>query len=274
MTTQKRLTSTISFIGAGNMAEALFSGFIASRLVSARHISATDLRTDHLQKLVKQYGIVACHDNETAVAQADIIFLAVKPQHIESVLTQIGPLVKTRQLVVSIAAGVTTKYIESFFSGHVPVIRSMPNTPALMQSGATALTQGTYATRTHAQVVRRLFETVGIVVDVAEKQINAVTALSGSGPAYVFYLCEAMENAGVELGLSRTVAGSLARQTVFGSGVMLTRSPEDAKELRRKVTSPGGTTQAAINFFDDKKFVKIVAGALVEAHKRAGELSR
>lgn len=274
MKKQKHLNKTIAFIGAGNMAEALFSGFIASKLVPARRIIATDVRQDHLKELRKIYGIMAAADNLDAVRRADIIFLAVKPQQIDSVLQQIGPAVTARQLVVSIAAGVTANYIQSFLKGRVPVIRSMPNTPALVRSGAIAIARGKYAGPAHARTVRQLFSTVGIVVAVPEKDINAVTALSGSGPAYVFYLCEAMEKAGVELGLSADVSGQLARQTLFGSGLMLKTSTDEASGLRRKVTSPGGTTEAAVTYFNDKQFFRIVAEALKRARNRAGELSR
>ncbi|MCX5777887.1 MAG: pyrroline-5-carboxylate reductase [Elusimicrobia bacterium] len=274
MSKLKQLNKTVAFIGAGNMAEALFAGFIASTLVPARRIIATDIRRERVQELKKQYGIIAGADNATAVQQADILFLAVKPQQIEAVLREIGPTVSARQVIVSIAAGVTTKFIQSFLKVRVPVIRLMPNTPALVRCGAIAMARGRHATPAHALMVRRLLETVGIVVDVQEKNINAVTALSGSGPAYVFYLCEAMQKAGVALGLSRAVAGLLARQTVFGSGVMLKTSSDDAAELRRKVTSPGGTTHAAISHFEDKQWCRTVTEALKCAQKRAQELSR
>lgn len=274
MARQKQSGKTIAFLGAGNMAEALMSGFIASKLVPARRIIAADVRLEHLSGLRRHYGIATASDNAAAVARADIIFLAVKPQQIQAVLAQVGPSITRRQLVISIAAGVTTRFVESFLPARVPVVRAMPNTPAIVRSGATAIARGKAAGPVHERIAQKLFSTVGQVAIVREKDINAVTALSGSGPAYVFYLSEALEQAGVSLGLSRQVAGQLARQTLFGAGLMLTTSADEAAELRRKVTSPGGTTEAAIARLEKHRVRQAVTDALTCACKRAAELSR
>lgn len=156
MIQQKQLSKTIAFLGAGNMAEALLSGFIASKLVSAKRIIASDVRVDHLSGLRRRYGIATASDNAAAVSRADIIFLAVKPQQIQAVLAQVGPSITRRQMVISIAAGVTTRFIESFLPARVPVVRAMPNTPAIVRSGATAIARGKAAGPAHERIANRL----------------------------------------------------------------------------------------------------------------------
>jgi pyrroline-5-carboxylate reductase len=269
----KPLKYTIAFLGACNMAEALISGIVGSGLVSPAQVLASDVRPERREYMKKKFRIRVYTDNTEAVRKSDIVFFAVKPQQMPVVLKEIGPCVTASKFMISIAAGITTRSIERSFKAKVPVIRAMPNTPALLSAGAIAVARGKYATPAHQKCAEQLFSTVGITVALPEKHINAVTALSGSGPAYVFYLTEAMIQAGKKLGLPKDVAVLLARQTVFGAGSMLARLPLAPEELRRNVTSPGGTTAAAIGVMESKEFLSIVEEAVRRACERARELS-
>ena len=271
---QRPIKKNIVFLGAGNMAEALIKGMVGSGLVLPSCITATDTRPERLAYLRRKLRIKTLRDNRTAVGNADIIFLAVKPQQMESVLSETGASLRPSQIVISIAAGITSGYIERFLPKGTPVIRSMPNTPALLGAGAIALAAGKCATRAHIALSKILFSVSGAVVELPEAQINAVTALSGSGPAYVFYLAEAMTKAGVALGLPDDIAALLARQTVFGAGKMLGELSTPTAELRRNVTSPGGTTAAAIEVLEKNKFADTLCRAIGRAEKRARELAR
>ena len=266
------MKKNITFIGAGNMAEALISGFLKSGLVSKSRITAADLKGARLSYLRKKYGIRTEKSNRNAVKNADIVFLAVKPQQMEDVLRDLALFVRKGQLVISLAAGITTKFIESYLQ--TAVIRSMPNTPALVGEGAIAVSKGRWASKKDLSTAKELFSTVGTVVALDEKHLNAVTALSGSGPAYVFYLAEAFEKAGEHLGLSKEVATALSKQTIFGAGKLLKQSDLNSSALRKMVTSPGGTTEAAIKHFEQQGFLNIVRGALSKAQNRAKQLNK
>ena len=265
------MNKNITFIGAGNMAEALISGFLKSGLVSKSRITASDIKSARLSYLKKKYGIRTEKINHDAVKNADIVFLAVKPQQTEDVLCGLSLYVRRSQIVISLAAGITTKFIEKYLKA--AVIRSMPNTPALVGEGAIALSKGSLASARDLAAAKDLFSAVGTVVTLNEKYMNAVTALSGSGPAYVFYLAEAFEKAGEHLGLSREISTVLARQTIFGAGKLLKQSKLNSSALRTMVTSPGGTTEAAIKHFEKHEFLNIVYGAVKEAAKRARKIS-
>jgi pyrroline-5-carboxylate reductase len=270
----RQITKKIVFLGAGNMAEALISGLVAGRVAPSSSITATDMRPERLAYLRRKRGIKTERDNRAAVRNADILVIAVKPQHIEALLNETGTSVRRTQLVISIAAGITTEYIERFVPAGTPVIRVMPNTPALLGAGAIAIAAGRNAKRGHMALAKKFFAASGSVVELPEDRINAVTALSGSGPAYVFLLAEAMEQAGIAMGLPADVAALLARQTVYGSGLMLGKLPAPAAELRKNVTSPGGTTAAAIEIFAAKGFHELVRLALEGARDRARELAK
>jgi pyrroline-5-carboxylate reductase len=181
---------------------------------------------------------------------------------------------RRRRCFVSIAAGIPIARLEKALGRGVPVLRVMPNTPALLRAGASAVSRGRSATAAHERAVKTILDAVGVSVSVPERLMDAVTALSGSGPAYAFYLTEAMTEAGQALGLTADLARTLARQTVYGAGLMLRARPDDAAELRRQVTSPGGTTAAAVAVFDREKLKKRIAAALKAAAKRSAELSR
>src|SRR5258708_33208094 len=221
-------------VGGGNMGEALVAGRLRSGHWKPAQIMVCDIRHDQLAQLQLRYKVRACADNRWAAREADIILLAVKPQHMGHVLKEIGPVVRSAQLVLSIAAGIPTSYIQSFLAKGVPVVRIMPNTPALVGAGAAAIARGRWAEPVHDKAVQAIFETVGTVVAVPEKAMDAVTALSGFGPACLFYLAEAMQEAGVRMGLGRPEADGLSRQTLKGAGLLLAQSHEEPRKLRQR----------------------------------------
>lgn len=264
---------TIVFIGAGNMGEALIRGLLAARTVAASRIIATDVRAERREFLTKTFGVLAIEDNVQAVTSADVVVLAVKPQQVGEVLAGFKSAMTNRKLVISIAAGVTTARIERELGKGTRVMRVMPNTPALVGAGAAGVAKGAHATDDDLAMAESILGAVGICVRVEEKFIDAVTALSGSGPAYVFYVTEAMGQAGVAAGLDEALAKKLARQTVYGAAKLLVESGEQPEVLRRKVTSPGGTTEAALKVMTERKLVEIFAEAMQAAERRSRELS-
>jgi len=268
------MNKKIAFLGAGNMAEAIMAGLVKSGLVRPGGISAFDVKSERLRYLKRKFGVNPAQNNSSALKGAAVVLLCVKPQMMEELLCEIGLHIRPGQLVISIAAGITTKYIERFLIKGVPVVRVMPNTALLAGAGATAVSAGKYAKERHVSQAVKLFSVSGITERVPEKKINAVTALSGSGPAYIFYMAEMLKDAGVKMGLPADVSEALSRQTVYGAGKMLKETGFPASQLRKNVTSPGGTTEAAIKFLDKKGFAGIFKAAVKRAKERAGELSR
>lgn len=264
---------TIAFLGAGNMGEALIRGLLAAKAVAPSQIVATDVRRERLDSLTKTFGIRTTGDNVKAITDADIALLAVKPQQMSAVLASLKSANSDLTLFISIAAGVTTARIEGELGGQARVVRVMPNTPALVGAGAAALAKGTYATDDDLVTAESILGAVGITVRVEEKLIDAVTALSGSGPAYVFFVTEAMIKAGIMAGLDGALAKKLAVQTVYGAAKLLVESGEEPESLRRKVTSPGGTTEVALKVMSERKLTEIFAEAIQAAERRSRELS-
>ena len=264
---------TIAFIGAGNMGEALIRGLLSVKTVSPSQILATDVRAEQREFFAKKFRVRALDDNAEAVKTADIVVLAVKPQQMGEVLAGFKAAMSGSKLIVSIAAGVTTGHIERELGGKTRVVRAMPNTPALVGAGAAALAKGAHATDDDLATAESILGAVGISVRVEEKLLDAVTALSGSGPAYVFYVTEAMIKAGVAAGLDEALAKKLAVQTIYGAGKLLVESGEGPESLRRKVTSPGGTTEAALKVMSERKLEEIFVEAIKAAEKRSRELS-
>lgn len=256
------------------MGEALVSGLLKSGHWKPSQITVCDVRHDQLVQLQLRYKVRASADTRWAVREADILLLAVKPQQMAHVLGEIGPVIRPAQLVLSIAAGVPTEFIEKSLAKGVPVIRIMPNTPALVGAGAAALARGRWAKAPHEKIAQGIFGTIGKVVTVAERDIDAVTAISGSGPAYVFYLAEAMQQAGRSLGLAPQIADGLVRQTLYGAGLLLSQSHEEPQTLRQRVTSPGGTTEAAVKVLEKLGVKGAFSKAIKGAHRRAQELSK
>lgn len=252
------------------MGEALIAGFLRAGMPKAQLI-ASNRRADRSTEIADKYGIQTL-SNEEAVAIADTILLVVKPQDMPTVLDQIKHAVKPGALVISFAAGFPIHRIEAELPAGTPVIRVMPNTPALVDQGMTAISPGTACTQEHLDTAEKLVASVGHAIRVPEKYQDAVTAISGSGPAYIFYVVEAMIEAGVMLGLPRDVSTELVYQTVYGAATMLKETKEHPTVLREQVTSPGGTTVAALRQFDDFKVRAAFMAAMEAARDRSREL--
>jgi pyrroline-5-carboxylate reductase len=267
----------IGFIGAGNMAEAIARGLLRAGLYSPSDICSADPSADR-QRLFRDELGISCFGQPAEVAsRAETLILAVKPFVVGDVLAQIAPSLKPNSLLISIAAGISIGFMESAAakSGNKPrVIRVMPNTPMLVGKGMSAIARGSSATDTDVFLAERIFGAGGKTVRVDEAAMDAVTAVSGSGPAYVFYLCEILAAAGVKAGLPEDQAALLARQTVTGSAAMLEFSKEPPAELRRKVTTPGGTTQAAIETMQTADLPGIFTKAIAAAAARSKEMGK
>ncbi len=260
----------VGIIGAGNMGAAIVAGIWSKFFV---YVCETDKRKS--QKLRRRYK-VALTDLEGLMEVSDIIILAVKPQGFEDLLGRMKPFMGRQKLVVSIAAGITTRYIEKRLGGKVRVVRAMPNLPVQVQQGITGICQGAQATRQDIARVKGIFGCIGEVLQVEEKMIDAVTAVSGSGPAYFFLFVEQYMQAARKVGFSNEVARQLVLKTIEGSLHLLMDSRQDPQELREKVTSKGGTTFAALEILmaQDVRYDKVFIDALKAARKRAKELSR
>jgi pyrroline-5-carboxylate reductase len=267
-------TYKLGFIGGGNMAEAIARGGISAGLFKPTELFIADPSVQRRELLAGELGIAASAESAEVVSASEAILLAVKPQKIEEALQQIKPVLEPSTLIISIVAAISTGFIEKQLGARVRVVRVMPNTPVLVGAGASGLCRGSAATDVDMRFAVSIFGACGTVATVGESLMDAVTSLSGSGPAYVFYLAEAMTAAGVSLGLPLADAQLLARQTIIGAGRLLEQSEDSAAELRRKVTSPGGFTEAAINVMASQRFADIIAAALSAAVKRGSELSR
>ncbi|BAO65133.1 MULTISPECIES: pyrroline-5-carboxylate reductase [Pseudomonas] len=265
-------TTRIAFIGAGNMAASLIGGLRAKGL-EASQIRASDPGEQTRAKVAAEHGIQVFADNAEAIEGVDVIVLAVKPQAMKAVCQALRPSLKPQQLVVSIAAGITCSSMNSWL-GAQPIVRCMPNTPALLRQGVSGLYATAEVSAQQRQQAEALLSAVGIALWLdQEQQLDAVTAVSGSGPAYFFLLIEAMTAAGEKLGLPRETAAQLTLQTALGAAHMAVSSDVDAAELRRRVTSPAGTTEAAIKSFQAGGFEALVEKALGAAAHRSAEMA-
>ena len=267
--------STIGFIGSGNMAEALIRGIIAAKVYAPPSIFISDVRQERLEELAEKYGVIPCDTNVRVVERVETVVLSVKPQVMDEALQSIKNAGKGGKLFISIAAGIKIAKIAAVL-GEIPIIRVMPNTPALIGEGASALFANERA-RPLLDRALSIFAAVGKAV-VVEKEglIDSVTAVSGSGPAYFFLLMEAMIDAALALGLPPGVAKDLVLQTARGAGLLATEADKNGESpavLRRKVTSPGGTTEAALKVFAAHDFQRLVNDALKAARDRSRELS-
>ncbi|PUA44834.1 pyrroline-5-carboxylate reductase [Pseudomonas protegens] len=265
-------TTRIAFIGAGNMAASLIGGLRAKGL-EADQIRASDPGAETRAKVAAEHGIQVFADNAEAIAGVDVIVLAVKPQAMKAVCEALRPSLQPQQLVVSIAAGITCSSMNNWL-GAQPIVRCMPNTPALLRQGVSGLYATAQVSAQQRQQAEELLSAVGIALWLdQEQQLDAVTAVSGSGPAYFFLLIEAMTAAGEKLGLPRETAAQLTLQTALGAAHMAVSSDVDAAELRRRVTSPAGTTEAAIKSFQAGGFEALVEKALGAAAHRSAEMA-
>ena len=267
----------LGIIGAGNMAEAIARGVMNKRVLRADQIVAADVSPQRRELFANELKIKTVEDNLAAARDAKVILLSVKPQTMATALAGIGRVIEpNRTLVVSIAAGISTAFIERHLNAGRPwrVVRTMPNTPMLVGEGMVAMSPGAHATREDLASARRLFEAAADVIEVTEDRLDTVTAVSGSGPAYFFFLVEQMIKAGVELGLTHEQAGLLAGKTAAGAAKMLLSSADSPEGLRRKVTSPGGTTEAAITHMTRSGWPQITIDAIKAAQQRGKELGQ
>ncbi|MEJ2455516.1 MAG: pyrroline-5-carboxylate reductase [Candidatus Thiodiazotropha sp.] len=267
-------SSKITFIGGGNMASSLIGGLIADGFDS-RRITVSDPDSDKLAQLAARFDVHTETDNNVAINQAEVVVLAVKPQALEAVARDIADTVaRVKPLVISIAAGIRESALRDWLGSEVALVRSMPNTPAMIQSGATGLHAGPGVSAEQRDMAESILRAVGLTrwVD-DESQMDAVTALSGSGPAYYFLVMEAMEAAACEMGLDRETARLLTLQTALGAARMAIESSDSPATLRQKVTSPGGTTERALKILEEGKLRELFAEALKGAQTRSRELS-
>ncbi len=281
----KKLGKKIGFIGAGNMGEAMINGLIKSGLCEPARIWASDVREARLRQLKDTYKINITGENKELFDQVDIVILAVKPQHMDEVLHGIADTfpqtIKGVKLIISIVAGFPIKRIEGHLydqldensKGLLPIVRVMPNTPALVMAGMAGMSANSYAKEDDLNQARAILEAIGKVIEFEEEDLDAVTALSGSGPAYIFYIIESLVEAGSGLGLRPSYARTMTLETIKGAVRLMEETGEAAASLRKKVTSRGGTTEAALKVLEDHRVKECFAQAVRAAAKRSKELS-
>jgi pyrroline-5-carboxylate reductase len=271
----------LGIIGAGNMAEAIARGILSKQVLRPSEMIAADTATARRELFTSELKIKAVDDNAAVAGDAQTILLSVKPQHMAAALAAIAPIMSPKTLIVSIAAGISTAFIEKHLGGgdegggkNWRVIRTMPNTPMLVGEGMVAMAAGAHATKDDLAAARKLFEAAAEVIEVAEDKMDTVTAVSGSGPAYFFLLVEQMIRAAEELGMTSEQARLLATKTAAGAAKMLATSADAPQDLRRKVTSPGGTTEAAVTHMTKQNWPQITVDAIKAAEKRGKELGQ
>lgn len=262
----------LACIGGGNMAEAMLRGLIASRQLAASEVVVSDVREERLAQLRAAYGVETQAKNAEAARGAAVVLLAVKPQVMRQALGDLAPVLTEAQLLISIAAGIPTAAIEQAFAREIRIVRVMPNTPALVLQGMSALAPGRYASAEDIQTARAFFDAVGRTVVVEERLLDAVTGLSGSGPAYVFLAIEALADGGVKAGLPRDIAQMLAAQTVRGAAAMVLETGRHPGELKDMVASPAGTTIAGLHVLEQAGLRAALMGAVEAAARRSREL--
>jgi pyrroline-5-carboxylate reductase len=265
----------LGVIGAGNMAEAIVQGVLKSGQLTAGRIIASDPTPQRRELFHAELGVRSVADNREVAAHSSMLLLSVKPQTCKTILQEIAAVTPAQTLVISIMAGISSAFIESALGGDSRrVVRTMPNTPMLVGQGMVAIAAGAHATADDLATARKLFDAAASVIEVDEKQIDAVTAVSGSGPAYFFYLVEQMIASGIRLGLSPEQARLLANKTAMGSATMLMNSTDAPEELRRKVTSPNGTTHAAITTMESQQLPAIIDAAMRACSERSKALGQ
>ncbi len=267
------LNKTIAIIGAGNMGTALIRGILNAKLTDAKKITASGTRIEKLEKLSAEYGINVTTNNTDAAKHADIVILCIKASVIRSVLDELRKVFHKNQFIISIAAGVTTASMEKIIGKNVPVVRCMPNIASTVGLGSTAISFGKHVHAAQHDTAVKIFEAVGDVVVVGEQHLDAVTGLSGSGPAYIYMVIEALIDGGVKMGLPRDISTKLAIQTVLGSAKLVKESNVHPAILRDQVTTPGGTTINAIHELESHGLRSMLIDAVATATKRSRELS-
>jgi pyrroline-5-carboxylate reductase len=264
----------VFFLGAGSIGEAMISGMLASQLLTPQKITISNRKKpERLQMLHDRYGVCISQDKKSDIQRSDIVILAIKPFDIVAALREIAPAIDAHHLIISVVAGASTQVIEESLPVSVPVIRAMPNTSSIVQASATAISPGRWATPSSVAMAKELFAAMGICSVVDESLLPAVTGLSGTGPAYIYYIVEALLEAGLLCGLDKVTCQELLLQTVFGAGKMLQDTGRDPAELRRQVTSPRGTTMAAMDVLDQAGIKHVIIQAVQRATQRALEMA-
>ncbi|SFD71850.1 pyrroline-5-carboxylate reductase [Lentibacillus persicus] len=265
----------MAFIGAGSMAESILTGILNSGFLPKEKIYITNKSDkERLAFLENAYAIQNNNDKQATVEGADVVIVAVKPYDVEAAVSSISDCLTPNQLLISVVAGVSTDTISSFIGKDIPVVRAMPNTSSAAGQSATAVARGPHANEQHLETALALFNTIGTATEVSESDMHAVTAISGSGPAYVYYLVEAMEKAAVDAGLDQETAQDLITQTIVGAGEMLKTSGLEPSKLRENITSPGGTTQAGVEALSKHNFQEAVERCVESARNRSIELGQ
>jgi pyrroline-5-carboxylate reductase len=263
---------TLAIVGTGQLGSALLRGLLRTRTVAPDDVICTDARPEVAERINAEHGVRATTDNRAAVAEADVVLLGLKPQVMPHVLPEVGEALRRGAVVISLAAGVTLRQLEDGLPAGTPVVRVMSNTPVQVDRAMSVVAGGRDATDGHLDLTASLLSAVGEVLQLDEHHLDAVTALSGSGPAYVFLLAESMIEAGVLLGLPRDVAATLVTQTLLGAGTLLAASDDPPATLRAAVTSPGGTTAAALRTFESHGLRAAVLDAIEAAADRSRAL--
>ena len=263
------MDKTIGFIGAGKMATAIIKGLLKSGLFDKNHIIASEPNKDYAHKTEKELGIKMVHNNREAAAEADIILLAVKPFVVKDVLTEIEDRIDNTKLVVTIAAGISSSRVEEILEKEARVIKVMPNTPALLGEGMSAVCKGEHATEEDFETVIKIFESVGKVIKAKEEDIDAITGVSGSGPAFYYYIIDAIAKAGEKLGIDYKTALMLSAQTALGSAKMILESGVEPQQLITNVTTPGGTTAEGNKVLNESNISDILFETVEKTAKKS-----
>lgn len=264
----------IAVIGAGHIGRALVGGLLRAKLVTAKNITAARRHAAALSELKREFGVKTAADNKKAAAGADIVLLCVKPQAAQAVLADIAPVITADQLILTVMAGIRTETVAKKLKKNCPVVRAMTNTPVLVDAGATAIAAGAHAGERELKLAESIFKSVGTVARVPESALDAVTGLSGSGPAYIYMVIEAMIDGGVKMGIPRETAAALAAQTVFGAAKLVIETGKHPALLKDEVATPGGTTINALHMLEAKGLRSVLIDAIVTATQRSQELSR
>lgn len=265
----------IAVIGAGSMSEALISGIVSSRLHKGTDITITNRgNVERLIELQNRYGVNYSFDLEKLISEADVIILAMKPKDVREATEQLKNYITKETLLISVLAGVNMDSLQRLIGLEVPIARAMPNTSAAVGKSATGIAFNSFVEEGQKTFVLKMFETVGFVTFVHEEQLDAITGLSGSGPAYIYYLVEAMEKGAVKIGLNREIANKLIVQTILGAAEMIASSSKSALELRKNVTSPGGTTEAGINILEQYDVQNAFISCMEEATAQSKRMGK
>jgi len=265
---------TIGIIGAGHIGSAVIGGLLKAKLTSPKNIYASRRTASSLEELAKTFGIHTTTDDKKVAKSSDILLIAVKPQNSKEVLNEIKDVVKSSHVIISVMAGIKTSFINTALGVDCPVIRTMPNTPAMVDAGATAISKGQFATDDHLKIANTIFKSIGTVEIVPEHLLDAVTGLSGSGPAYIYMVIEAMTDGGVKMGIPRQIAFRLAAQTVFGASKLVIETGKHPAILKDEVTTPGGTAIAAVHELETHGLRTMLINAVSTATARSKELSK